>query len=65
MAQEKFAHLKNMKVDFGTSKDVRDTKMLDGGAEGNGFLDDNNVTEQYKTKSLEKKDMGGENNLNG
>lgn len=65
MAQDQFAHLKNMTVDFKTGKDVRDTEMLEGGAKDSPVMNETNETKQYKTAALPKKDLGGENNLNG
>ena len=65
MAASEFLHLKNMQVSMSDGKMVEDTKVLDGEAQGNGFLDGTNETKQYKTANIPKGNLGGENDLNG
>lgn len=57
--------LKNATVTMDDSVDVENTRMLDGEASDPQFLKDSNKTEQYKTSSIPKNDLGGRNNLNG
>ena len=57
--------LKNATITMSDGVDVKSTRMLDGEASDPQFLKDSNQTEQYKTSSLPKGDLGGKNNLNG
>lgn len=57
--------LKNATITMSDGVDVANTRMLDGEASQMQFLSESNNTDQYKTGSIPKGDLGGENNLNG
>jgi hypothetical protein len=57
--------LKNADVTMSDCVDIGSTRMLDGEASNPTFLTESNKTEQYKTPSIPKGDLGGRNNLDG
>jgi hypothetical protein len=58
-------HLKNEQITPSYGVKVENTDMLDGMAKDSPSLNESNATVQYKTKAIEKGDLGGKNNPNG
>ena len=58
-------NLKNAKISMSDGVDVENTKQLDGEAKDSAVMQETNATEQYKTGSLPKDDLGGKNNQDG
>lgn len=65
MAASEFVGLKNLTVKMSDSKDVEDTKILDGEASDSPVMNETNKTAQYSTDKLPSGDLGGMNNMKG